>query len=69
MKFYVQDLIKQLENNMYGVIITSRPTCQVAETIDHVDGLPSYNAAKRLADEWRKSAPNNREAFIYEMEK
>lgn len=54
---------------MYGVIITSRPTCQVAETIDHVDGLPSYNAAKRLADEWRKSAPNNREAFIYEMEK
>ena len=54
---------------MFGVIITSRPTCQVAETIDHVDGIPSRNEAKRLADEWCKSAPNNREAFIYEMTK
>lgn len=54
---------------MYGVIITSRPTCQVAETIDHVDCIPTHDEAKRLADEWCRSAPNNREAFIYKMEK
>lgn len=54
---------------MYGVIITSRPTCQVAETIDHVDCIPTYNEVKKLADEWCRSAPNNREAFIYKMEK
>ena len=54
---------------MYGVIITSRPTCQVAETIDHVDCIPTREEANRLAHEWCESAPNNREAFIYEMTK
>ena len=52
---------------MYGVILTSRPTCQVAETIDHVDCIPTRKEAQRVADAWCRSAPNNREAIIYEM--
>ena len=52
---------------MFGVILTSRPTMQVAETIDHIDGIPTRDEAKRLADAWCRSAPNNREAIIYEM--
>ena len=50
---------------MYGVILTSRPTCQVAETIDHVDCIPTRKEAQRVADEWRKEC--NRTAIVYEM--
>ena len=42
---------------------------QVAESIDHVERIPSLKAAKRLADDWCKEAPNNRTALVYEMEK
>lgn len=34
---------------MYGVIITSRPTCQVTETIDHVDCIPTCAEASTAA--------------------
>ena len=50
---------------MYGVILTSRPTCQVAETIDHVDCIPTRSEAQRVADEWCKEC--NRTAIVYEM--
>lgn len=50
---------------MYGVILTSRPTMQVAETIDHVDGIPTRSEARRVADEWCKEG--NRTALVYEM--
>lgn len=50
---------------MYGVILTSRPTMQVAETIDHVDCIPTRSEAQRVADEWRKES--NRTAIVYEM--
>ena len=53
---------------MYGVVITSRPNLQVAETIEHVDGLPTRRAADDFAHKWCKEAPNNRTAFVYEME-
>lgn len=51
---------------MYGVIITSRPTCNVAETIDHVDCIPTRSEAQRIADVWR-SKGDNRTAIVYEM--
>ena len=54
---------------MYGVVITSRPTNQVAETIEHIDGLPTRRAADDFAYKWCQEAPSNRTAFVYEMEK
>lgn len=54
---------------MYGVVITSRPTSQVAETIEHIDGLPTRRAADDFAYKWCQEAPSNRTAFVYEMEK
>lgn len=54
---------------MYGVVITSRPNNQVAETIEHIDGLPTRRAADDFAHKWCQEAPNNRTAFVYEMEK
>lgn len=54
---------------MYGVVITSRPTNQVAETIEHIDGLPTRRAADEFAYKWCQEAPSNRTAFVYEMEK
>ena len=54
---------------MYGVVITSRPTNQVAETIEHIDGLPTKQAADNFAYKWCQEAPSNRTAFVYEMEK
>lgn len=53
---------------MYGVVITSRPNNQVAETIEHIDGLPTRRAADDFAYKWCQEAPNNRTAFVYEME-
>ena len=54
---------------MYGVVITSRPNNQVAETIEHIDGLPTRRAADNFAHKWCQEAPNNRTALVYEMEK
>ena len=54
---------------MYGVVITSRPTNQVAETIEHIDGLPTKRDADDFAYKWCQEAPSNRTAFVYEMEK
>lgn len=54
---------------MYGVVITSRPTNQVDETIEHIDGLPTRRAADDFAYKWCREAPSNRTAFVYEMEK
>ena len=54
---------------MYGVVITSRPNNQVAETIEHIDGLPTRRAADDFAHKWCQEAPNNRTALVYEMEK
>lgn len=54
---------------MYGVVITSRPTNQVAETIEHIDGLPTRRDADNFAYKWCQEAPSNRTAFVYEMEK
>ena len=54
---------------MFGVVITSRPTNQVAETIEHIDGLPTRRAADDFAYKWCQEAPSNRTAFVYEMEK
>lgn len=54
---------------MYGVVITSRPTNQVAETIEHIDGLPTRRAADDFAYKWCQEAPSNRTALVYEMEK
>ena len=53
---------------MYGVVITSRPNNQVAETIEHIDGLPTRRDADNFAHKWCQEAPNNRTAFVYEME-
>lgn len=50
---------------MYGVILTSRPTMQVAETIDHVDCIPTRSEAQRIANEWCRDG--NRTAIVYEM--
>lgn len=52
---------------MYGVILTSRPTMQVAETIDHVDCIPTRSEAQRIKDEWCREG--NRTAIVYEMTK
>lgn len=38
---------------------------QVAETIDHVDSIPTRKEAQRIADEWCKKG--NRTAIVYEM--
>lgn len=54
---------------MYGVVITSRPNNQVAETIEHIDGLPTRRDADNFAHKWCQEAPNNRTALVYEMEK
>ena len=54
---------------MYGVVITSRPNNQVAETIEHIDGLPTRRDADNFAHKWCQDAPNNRTALVYEMEK
>lgn len=54
---------------MYGVVITSRPTNKIAETIEHIDGLPTRRAADDFAYKWCQEAPSNRTAFVYEMEK
>ena len=50
---------------MFGVILTSKPTLQVAETIDHVDCIPTRKEAQRIADEWCKNS--SRTAIVYEM--
>lgn len=52
---------------MYGVILTSIPTCKVAETIDHVDCIPTRTEAQRIATEWCRTG--NRTAIVYEMNK
>ena len=52
---------------MYGVILTSRPTMRVAETIDHVDCIHTRKEAQRIAYEWCKES--NITAIIYEMSK
>lgn len=54
---------------MYGVVITSRPNNQVAETIEHIDGLLTRRDADNFAHKWCQEAPNNRTALVYEMEK
>lgn len=54
---------------MYGVVITSRPNNQVAETIEHIDGLPTRRDADNFAHKWCQEASNNRTALVYEMEK
>lgn len=54
---------------MYGVVITSRPTNQVAETIEHIDGLPTRRDADNFAHKWCQEAHNSRTALVYEMEK
>lgn len=54
---------------MYGVVITSRPNNQVAETIEHIDGLPTRRDADNFAHKWCQEAPDNRTALVYEMEK